>query len=688
MSAENKKYIQVFVVDDEQGMCDLLRMELELEGYRATAFTNPLEALRQLEKQKVDLVISDMKMPEIDGLQLLAKIKKIDPSIEVIMTTAYGTVETAVCAMKEGAYDFVLKPFNVQEMTALVEKCIEKRQLKALLALYESSKAIFSTIKMEELYDIVMKLLPTVLGADEGSLMLVGPDKALKMVASLGFTESIERTIHLKIGERVAGKIAQSGKPALLINGLEKYPEFKDIPSNPKIKSSMVCPLFYQGELLGILNVNRTQKNEDFTLADLHSASIFASQVAVAIQNAKLYQYLEEAFVKLKATQDQLLQSEKLATMGRFVAGIAHELNNPLTSVIGYSQLALDSPLEVADIRNNLSIVIDQAQRCSTIVRELLLFARPRKPDFQKVNIGRMIEETVKGLQLEFEKRKVEVVLHPSSEEALIPGDPHLLKLVLSNILTNAYQALEEKMGARKLEISVRSQADKLKIGFKDNGPGIRQENLPKIFDPFFSTKGVGKGTGLGLSLCYGIMKEHQGSISALGAPEGGTIFTLEFPLSLPSLVKQEAKRESPVEKAPPSEDRKTKRILIVEDEEPIRKLITTLLSPENFELEEASDGDAALEKLCAQEYDLVLCDYQISKLDGLKLYQKIRKMNPRLSERFIFVSGSSQILEKCGTLFKDQKLKYLLKPFTKTELLSAVHSIIYPDILKTEGQQ
>lgn len=688
MNSENNN-IHIFVVDDEQGICDLLKMELSAQGYAVKTFTNPVEALENLGKQKVDLVISDLKMPQMDGIEFLKKIKTIDSSIEVIMSTGYGTVENAVLAMKSGAYDFVLKPFNVEEMVLLVEKCIEKRQLKALLALYESSKAIFSTIRMEELFPMVMDLLPTVLGADEGSLMLLTEEKKLKIVASRGLSEKVREEVHLKLGERVAGKIALSRQPMLLVNGLEKYPEFKDIQSNPRIKSSIVCPLLYQGKLLGILNVNRIHSQNDFTVVDLHSASIFTSQVAMAIQNAKLYESLRQAFKKLQTTQNQLVQSEKLASVGQLVAGVAHELNNPLTSVIGYSQLAIESDINLKDIRNHLTVILEQAQRCSKIVKELLLFSRPHKPDFQWMNPFDLIEQSLTGMKLELEKRNIEVTTCYAPESVVIPGDIHLLKQVITNILTNAFQALEEVRHPRKLEIIARSEDKKIQIYFKDNGPGINGKDIHKIFDPFFSTKGVGKGTGLGLSLCYGIMKEHGGNIFVKSERGNGTTFILEFCIqkngekileNKTQAAKEVEKEEKVIASFPKIE---IKKILLVEDEEPIRRLIMTILSSENFEFDSAADGEIALQKLNEQNYDLVLCDYRIPKLDGLKLYQKVKKMKPEMINRFIFVSGSSQFIGNYETLFKDSQLNYLLKPFTKNELLTKIRSIANFEPLK-----
>src|SRR3989338_4728616 len=174
MTLKDKNEIRVLVVDDEQGIRDLLSFELGSQGYQVITANDGVDALEKIRRNKFHLVITDLKMPKMGGIETLEEIKKIDPNIEVIMATGFGTIEVAVDSMKKGAYDFVQKPYNIHEISALIEKALEKSQLRALIALYESSKAIFSTVKLNELLEIIMDLMQKVLLADEGSLMLLG----------------------------------------------------------------------------------------------------------------------------------------------------------------------------------------------------------------------------------------------------------------------------------------------------------------------------------------------------------------------------------------------------------------------------------------------------------------------------------------------------------------------------------
>jgi DNA-binding response OmpR family regulator len=296
----DKSHISLLVVDDEPGMRDMLCYELQGQGFKVSVAEDGEKALELIRKQTFDLVISDFKMPKMDGMKLLAHIKEINPAIEVIIATGNGTIEDAVVAMKNGAYDFILKPFNLEELAAMIEKALEKKSLKVIVALYESSKAVFSEVELEKLLGIILGLTQSVLHADEASLMLLEKDDKLRIVASRGLATDVIKEAQIGLGERVAGLVAKEKQPRLLIDGLSKYPEFKGLKDNSRIHSSIVCPLICQAELVGVLNLNRTKSLENFTPEDLNHASIFAAQAALAIHNAQLFKNLQEANRKLE----------------------------------------------------------------------------------------------------------------------------------------------------------------------------------------------------------------------------------------------------------------------------------------------------------------------------------------------------------------------------------------------------
>jgi DNA-binding response OmpR family regulator len=311
MMERSKNEICILVVDDEPIPRDILCQELNAVGYRTVVAIDGVDALVKVKEQKFDLVISDIKMPRMDGLVFLREAKKIAPKIEVIMLILYGTVELAVAALKEGAYDFVQQPYNLKEILAVIDKALERRELNVLLALYEASKAMFSKIKLADLLDLVMDLIQKVLEADEASIMLINEEKKLCIAASRGLDKEIADHVSLNIGERISGKVCQEKQGRLLINGLTNYPEFSEIEPKPNIGSSIVVPIIFQEDVFGVLNLTRLKGHQDFDSFDYQSASIFISQLAQAIQNAKLYQVLEKKIEEAQKINSIMMGREK-----------------------------------------------------------------------------------------------------------------------------------------------------------------------------------------------------------------------------------------------------------------------------------------------------------------------------------------------------------------------------------------
>ena len=529
---------RILVVDDEPGIRDLLTYELTSQGYHVTTARDGREALERVAKDHFNVIISDVKMPKMDGLETLEAIKKIDPDVEVIMATGFGTIETAVTAMKAGAYDFIQKPFqNIQELFALVEKAMEKRDLKALLAVYEASKAVFSSVRIEDMLTIVIGLVRKILRADDVSIMLPEEGEDVLRVAAQTGVSSAQKDERIALGERVAGKVALSKEPVIINGPLSGDERFKGTESFRKIKSSIVYPLVLEGRVLGVLNINRVERDEPFAESDLRSATIFGSQIAQALSNARLYREVEEkasrledALRRLEEAQKQLVQTEKLAAIGQLAAGVAHELNNPLTGILGFAQLLLQEEGLNPQQREDLESIYKQSQRCRTIIQNLLQFSHRKEPKMEPVRMRALMDATMLLIQYDFKTSGVDLQVDVPEDLPLVMADPNQLQQVFLNLLSNARQATEAKKGAR-IVVRAAREGEKLVLTFRDNGVGIAPENLDKIFDPCFTTKPVGKGTGLGLSISYGIVQQHKGSIRAESEVGQGTAFIIEFPV-------------------------------------------------------------------------------------------------------------------------------------------------------------
>lgn len=530
MVKTQKELVKILVVDDEQGMRDLLSHELKNFGFSVVAAANGEEALAKMQKEKFHLVISDVKMPRMDGLKMLEAIKRMAPEVEVIMSTGYGTIEMAVNAMKKGAYDFVQKPFNVDEILALVEKALEKSELRALVALYETSRAIFSSIRLEEMLSIVAQLASQILKADDASIMTLGTDGHFEAVVAVGMDkDDARKKARVALGERVSGKVAEGKEPLIISGPLMQDPRFSDVESLRDIRSSIVFPLILKGQVLGILNANRTANQEPFNALHLRHATIFASQIAQALHNAKLYRELEEKILKIQEMQLQLVQSEKLAAVGQLAAGIAHEINNPLTGILGFAEFLLQGNNLYAEQREDAEAILSESKRCRDIVQNLLKFSRPKKPKMESVSIAEVLEPVMRLVHYDFRHAHIEIKMSLPEKPLWVYGDASQIEQVFLNIVTNARHAMEGKKDGA-LEIVATEADGRASVRFKDNGLGIPQEILGNIFDPFFTTKPVGKGTGLGLSISYGIIQQHKGLIRVESRPGEGSAFIVELP--------------------------------------------------------------------------------------------------------------------------------------------------------------
>jgi signal transduction histidine kinase/CheY-like chemotaxis protein len=344
---------------------------------------------------------------------------------------------------------------------------------------------------------------------------------------------------------------------------------------------------------------------------------------------------LEQAYGELKDLSERLTQSEKLSVMGQVVAGVGHEINNPLTAVIGYSQLLLREERVRADapLHATLEKIEQQAMRCQKIVKNLLAFGRRHEAERRPVALNALIADCLELEAGQLAVRNIHVVRDLDPELPATQADYFRLQQVFLNVLLNAQQAMNEHRGSGTLTVRTRRRGGHLRVEVEDDGPGIPPEVMPCIFEPFFTTKEVGKGTGLGLSLSYEIVKEHGGELWAENRLEGGARFVVELPLV--------AVAAAPEPHALPGAAPPGGRVLLIEDEPAICELLAELMRRMGQEVEVACDGPAAFERLVAGDYDAVFCDLHLPGADGAALYRWTLEQRPELAGRWVFMTGS-----------------------------------------------
>ena len=384
-------------------------------------------------------------------------------------------------------------------------------------------------------------------------------------------------------------------------------------------------------------------------------------------------QELEKTVDTLKTTQNQLIQSEKLSGIGEFVAGVAHELNNPLTSVMGFAELLQQSEMAEPQ-RRYLDMIAKSAKRCTKIVQSLLSFARRHAPERKVVCLNEIVESAVEILQYQMRTSNIEVQTQLDPRLPAAEIDPHQMQQVFLNLINNARQAIEAHQPNGCPRITTESAHGRVRAVFQDNGPGIAPENLKKIFNPFFTTKEVGKGTGLGLSLCYGIVSEHGGTITPHSHPGEGATFVIDLPMA--NTAPMAAEKPVVPEPSQTAQDGVGKRVLVIDDEDSILQMIREALTRSGFKVDVARDGESALRRLGQYHYDLALCDWKMPGLGGQQVYEKLQVSNPDMSRRLIFITGDV-VNEKTQEFLRDRNKVCLSKPFTLGEFRSAIGRVM-----------
>jgi two-component system NtrC family sensor kinase len=371
-----------------------------------------------------------------------------------------------------------------------------------------------------------------------------------------------------------------------------------------------------------------------------------------------------------KLLQENGLQREKLASLGQLISGVAHELNNPLTAVLGFSQLVLGYADLPERARRDMCTVIAQAERCERIVRNLLSFAREHKPEKHPIGVNGVLESTLALLEYPLRADNILVVKDLQEDLPLVVADFHQLQQIFLSLLSNAHHAMARSRRGNRVVLRTRAQEGWIRIEVIDDGPGIPEADLPRIFDPFFTTKPRGSGAGLGLSMCYGMVTEHGGRIRVASREGKGTTFTVELPAPLP-----EAALEPGACGAGAGAPARP-RVLVVDDEDSILDLIFRVLTAEGYSVDTARSGEVALRKIDGGGHDLLITDLRIPGCDGLRLLERWRARHPGRAEAVLLTTGDTAS-EQTREILKAAPRSCVQKPFDLSELTERVRSLL-----------
>jgi PAS domain S-box-containing protein len=387
----------------------------------------------------------------------------------------------------------------------------------------------------------------------------------------------------------------------------------------------------------------------------------------------------------LKRLEEQLIQAEKLAAMGQMLAGVAHELNNPLTAVLGVTELLREREAVDESTKRQLELAHRQARRAARIVQNLLEFSRPASPQKKPLDVNSLIERTLQLHEHSLRRNSIEVDFRSQPDLPGVVGDANQLIQVFLNLVTNAEQAIREVRDTGRIQIRLAQHANRITITVQDDGVGIRPDALPRIFDPFYTTKRPGGGTGLGLSICMSIIREHGGNIEADFLPAGGSAFTVYLPvatsappgsLSAPAARHRVASGETVRSTA---ELLKGRSLLVLDDEEGLRSLLQEGLSAQGLRVDCAATVDEAIAQLQRSKFDVLLCDLHLSAgglvVDGRKA--SVRLLDAAGTHKPVLIFMSGDLIEGGeGAVGRDEPL-YLQKPFRISDVLSLLRDVL-----------
>jgi two-component system NtrC family sensor kinase len=387
-------------------------------------------------------------------------------------------------------------------------------------------------------------------------------------------------------------------------------------------------------------------------------------QLATTIEKVQLYEETCKAYEDLRHTQEQLLQSEKMSAVGQLIAGVAHELNNPLTAILGYAQLLDGAGLDhrSADYVKKL---FKQAQRTHRVVQNLLSFSRQRKPQKQDVDLKRVLEETLALREYDLKVSNITLERDLPDDMPPVVADPHQLEQVFLNVINNALDAMLESHSSGVLKVRGFRRNSFVCVEFDDSGPGIKDPT--RIFDPFYTTKTIGKGTGLGLSICYGIIKEHGGEIVARNRDEGGAAIEIRLPASekqiLPEVAATLPRRESLLKG----------RVLLVEDEEAVLEFERDVLVGAGADVTTSLSMDETKQHLQNGSFDVMVMNGRMpGGPSAVEMYRWMEQNSAGMEKRLL-LTFSSVTDPETRQFLQDKDVPSLAKPFEVADLISQV---------------
>ena len=631
---------KILIVDDELLILRIISDILSKEGYEVKTAINYFNASQLLEEEKFDVVITDIRMPEKSGIDLLTHVREINSDIPVILMTGFASLETAVEAVKQGAFDYLTKPLDFNKLKRIVSQSIERFSLlSSNKKLVKELQEVNSNLEIK-VSERTRELLNILHSANE-SIVTTDNDLIIKTVNP--------KTVEIYEKDCVGKKLDE------LIGGIN----FETIV--PKILKDSSYITKHE--------VKYGEKHLEISLSQLVDFDTKESFGVIVIT---------DDITEKKKLEIQLLQSAKMSAVGQLAAGVAHEFNNVLSGIVGYTSLAMSRD-NVDKIREDLDVVDKASNRAIEVVRKLLAFSRQKDEKYTLSNIDEVIDDSLSLVNNTLNKEGVKIIKHFGKTPPVKVNQNEIQQVVL-NMIINAKHAIDEnkQLTSEDKVIGVTTEAVDgfVKMDISDTGVGIPRENIPKIFEPFFTTKDRNSkepGTGLGLPITYAIIERHGGSIDVDSEMGKGTTFTIWIPFDQP-FTNGNVPHVIDVDQKVQIESARKANILVVDDELYIGDLIRDSLKDQGHNVTVLHSGEEAIEKFKEHHYDIAFIDYMLPGCTGLDVIKSIRGYNPHTALVLITGSVNSTVAEAAVS---EGATSFLQKPFTFDQIRNVVSTAI-----------
>jgi len=630
--------VRIAIIDDEAGMRNSLGFLLEQEGFTVVTFEDGLQLLQAMSKTRFDLFLLDVCMPEMDGFQLLDRILESDAQVPVVMMTGQASTESAVRALKKGAYDYLRKPFEHEDLVKTVQNVLQQKRLK------DENKAILNRLAVsEKRYRYIVQNSPDI-------------------IYTLDFDGTF--TFMNEAVERVLGYRPES----LIGTRLEHIIHPDDVE-----KSRWLFEERRSGErgAAGIeIRLMCHENSQTFRHCLIKHLTVTSEPSGNLIErdNRRIYGIARDVSYRLQL-EVQLREAQKMEAIGTLAGGIAHDFNNLLMCIQGYTSLMLSHMDPGNSFYDKLLNVERNVQLGAELTGQLLGFARSGKYHVRPIDINELVKRTAEM----FGRTKKEVIIHQRLQEDVwaVLADEGQIEQVLLNLYVNAWQAMsgggeiyldtenEPLFGEGPGQFGIKP-GNYVKISVTDTGTGMDEEIQERIFEPFFTTKERGRGTGLGLASAYGILKNHGGAIKAFSKKGEGSTFMIYLPMT-EAVIEKRPERTGEIQAG-------YETVLLVDDEDNIIQVTKEMLERMGYEVLVARNGNEALDVIKGnpQRVDLLILDMIMPGLSGGKTFDRAREIRGDLK---VLLSSGYSINGEAEEILQRGCDGFIQKPYTMNEL-------------------